>query len=75
MRDSAATRTLLALFEHGRCSAVVDGFGREHGDSCVPMLGVVQGKKVLQKPIAASCPGKRSGKAGWYFSVLNWASE
>ena len=34
-----------------------------------------QGKKVRQNAVAAAMSAKRPGKPGWYFRVLNWASE
>jgi len=39
------------------------------------MLVVVHGKNDRQESIASGWPAKRPGKPGWYFTVLNWASE
>ena len=33
------------------------------------------GKNDRQKAVAGSIPRKRPGNPGWYFSVLNYASE
>ena len=50
--------------------------GGEHRDPGMAMLGVVtQGKNERQKTIVAAMSSNRPGKPGWYFRVLNCASQ
>ena len=65
-----------ALLEDALGAAVMDVIGGEHRDCAMTVLGVVtQGKNERQNSLAAAKSGKRAGKPGWYFRVLNWASE
>jgi hypothetical protein len=68
--------------EHGRArcdallgQAVVHVGRREQAETGVVVLVLYQGKKTWQCARASWIDPKRTGNAGRYFSVLNWASE
>ena len=66
---------LFTLLQHGVGAAVMHVIGGKHGDSAMAVLGVVPEKNDRQKAMAAWISSNRLGKPGWYFRVLNWASE
>ena len=66
----------LTLFQHAVGSMMMDILGGEHGDPCVAMLGVVPGEeRAAEVDGSGEVSWKRPGKPGWYFRVLNCASE
>ena len=66
----------LALFEDTLGAAVMDVAWGEHGDPGMSMLVVVPREEgPAERDRLAWISSKRPGKPGWYFSVLNWASE
>ena len=67
---------LFAFLQDSVGSTVVDVMRGEHRDPGMSMLGVVtQGKNERQKAVVAAMASSRRGKPGWYFRVLNCASE
>ena len=63
---------------HGLAGGRADGISSSGVSMAIPAWRcsvLYQGKNDRQKSVAAAMSGKRPGKPGWYFRVLNWASE
>ena len=78
MRGVGDGKRLLSRCPDGRALPAMDLPRRQQANAAVMMLLVVpayQRKNGPQNTRAPSTVGKRSGKSGWYFSVLKPLSE
>ena len=64
-----------ALVEHALGAMMMDVVRGEHRDPAMAMLGVVPREERAAEGDRAVMSWKRPGKPGWYFRVLNCASE
>ena len=72
----SATQGVFAFLDNAPSAPVMDVIGGEHRDSAMVVLGVVPGEEgPAEGGRGAAMPAKRPGKPGWYFRVLNCASE